>query len=241
VHTTKVCAHPTPGPRKAGPSLDDGVFSVWVSTASRNSACARRGKGTTQMQGKGARAATTAAAPANDRLGSMAGSQATAGLRGGAMRDSGLHTNSELTRLGPASARRPGPHQGEGGFSPRVLNTTARRRGGAEEEDRGLGLLQEKQSSTTPSPAGPAPTPRWRLDHGRLLPSPGGSGSRANGNGIKVAGTRLDIVGAHVVRRPPQQPPGEEDGLTGFRGSSGLVASRCTAKEQRLGATRFPA
>jgi hypothetical protein len=29
-------------------------------------------------------------------------------------------------------------------------------------------LLQGKQSSTTPSPAGPAPTPRWRLDHGRL-------------------------------------------------------------------------
>jgi hypothetical protein len=154
---------------------------------------------------------------------------------------SGQHSNNELTRLGPASARRPGPHQGEGGFSPRVLDTTARRRGGAEEEDRGLGLLQEKQSSTTPSPAGPAPTPRWRLDHGRLLPSPGGSGSRANDNGIKAAGTRLDIVGAHVVRRPPQQPPGEEDGLTGFRGSGGLVASRCAAKEQRLGATRFPA
>jgi hypothetical protein len=29
-------------------------------------------------------------------------------------------------------------------------------------------LPQGKQSSTTPSPAGPAPTPRWRLDHGRL-------------------------------------------------------------------------
>jgi hypothetical protein len=88
-------------------------------------------------------------------------------------------------------------------------------------------LLQEKQSSTTPSPAGPAPTPRWRLDHGRLLPSPGGSGSRANGNGIKAAGTRLDIVGAPVVRRPPQHPPGEGDELTCFRGSGGSVASRC--------------
>jgi hypothetical protein len=64
VHTTKVCAHPTPGPRKAGPSLDGGVLSVWVPTASRNSACARRNKGTTRLQGKGARAATTAAAPA---------------------------------------------------------------------------------------------------------------------------------------------------------------------------------
>jgi hypothetical protein len=44
VHTTKVCAHTTPGPRKAGPSLDSGVLSVWVPTASRNSTCARRDK-----------------------------------------------------------------------------------------------------------------------------------------------------------------------------------------------------
>jgi hypothetical protein len=29
-------------------------------------------------------------------------------------------------------------------------------------------LMQGKQSSTTSSPAGPAPIPRWRLDHGRL-------------------------------------------------------------------------
>jgi hypothetical protein len=46
----------------------------------------------------------TAAAPACDRLGSMAGSQATVGLRGGAMWDSGQHTSSELTWLSPASA-----------------------------------------------------------------------------------------------------------------------------------------
>jgi hypothetical protein len=66
----------------------------------------RRNKGTTPLQGKGARAAMTAASPASDWLGSMAGSQATAGLRGGAVRDSGQHTSSDLTRLGPASARR---------------------------------------------------------------------------------------------------------------------------------------
>jgi hypothetical protein len=242
VHTTKVCAHPTPGPRKAGPSLDGGVLSVWVPTASRNSACARRNKDTTPLQGKGARAATTAAAPAKrparleDRLSSDGGS---ARRRGAGQRSS--HINSELTRLGPSSARRPGPQQGRGGFSPRVPGHGGEAAVTSSGRRPGLGLLQEKQSSTTPSPAGPAPTPRWRLDHGRPLPSPGGSGSRANGNGIKVAGTRLDIVGAHVVRRPPQQPPGEEDGLTGFRGSGGLVASRCAAKEQRLGATRFPA
>jgi hypothetical protein len=51
VHTTRVCAHPTPGPRKAGPSLDGGVLSVWVPTASRNSVCARRDKINT-MQSK---------------------------------------------------------------------------------------------------------------------------------------------------------------------------------------------
>jgi hypothetical protein len=68
------------------------------------------------------------------------------------------------------------------------------------------------------------------VEVGRLLPSTGGSGSRANGNGIKAAGTRLDIVGAHVVRRPPQHPSGEEDRLTCFRGSGRLVALRCAAK-----------
>jgi hypothetical protein len=56
----------------------------------------------------------------------MAGSRAKAGLRGGAMRDSGHHTISELTRLGPSSARRPGPHQGEGGTHLSFLDTTAR-------------------------------------------------------------------------------------------------------------------
>jgi hypothetical protein len=129
VHTTKVCAHPTPGPRKAGPSLDGGVLSVGVPTASQNSACARRDKGTTQLQSKGARAATTAAAPANrparldDRLSSDGGS---ARRRGAGQRSS--HTNSELTRLGPSSARRPGPHQGEGGTHLAFQDTTARRR-----------------------------------------------------------------------------------------------------------------
>jgi hypothetical protein len=132
-------------------------------------------------------------------------------------------------------------HNKVGGFSPLVPGHDGEAARWIRGRRPGLGLLREKQSSTTPSPAGPAPTPRWRLDHGRLLPSPGGSGSRANGIGIKAAGTRLDIVSAHVVRGPPQQPPGEEDGLTGFRGSGGLVASRCAAKEQGLGATRFPA
>jgi hypothetical protein len=78
-HDEGLCSHNS-WPKKAGPSLDGGVLSVWVPTASRNSACVRRNKGTTQMQGKGARAATTAAAPAkrparlDDRLSSDGGS-----------------------------------------------------------------------------------------------------------------------------------------------------------------------
>jgi hypothetical protein len=50
-------------------------------------------------------------------------------------------------------------HSGDGGEEGAVEQ---RRKAG------GLGLMQGKQSSTTPSPAGPAPIPRWRLDHGRL-------------------------------------------------------------------------
>jgi hypothetical protein len=71
----------------------------------------------------------------------MTGSQATAGLRGGAMRDSGHHTISELTRLGPSSARRPGPQQGEG-FSAHLALRTRRRGGGDEQRN---GLEQRKQ------------------------------------------------------------------------------------------------
>jgi hypothetical protein len=71
----------------------------------------------------------------------MAGSQATAGLRGGAVRDSRHHTNSELTRLGPASARRPGPQQGKE-FSAHLALRTRRRGGGDEQRN---GLEQRKQ------------------------------------------------------------------------------------------------
>jgi hypothetical protein len=128
-HDKGLCSHNS-WPKKAGPSLDGGVLSVWVPTASRNSACARRNKGTTQLQGKGARAAMTAAAPAKrparleDRLSSDGGS---ARRRDAGQRPS--HTNSEPIRLSPASARRPGPQQGEG-FSAHLAFWT-RRRGGA--------------------------------------------------------------------------------------------------------------
>jgi hypothetical protein len=57
------------------------------------------------------------------------------------MRDSGHHIISELTRLGPSSARRPGPQQGEGVSHLAFLDTAARRRG----DEQRNGLEQRKQ------------------------------------------------------------------------------------------------
>jgi hypothetical protein len=212
MHTTRVCAHTTPSQRKARPWLDGGVLSVRVPAANRSSASLVETKDRHHCKARERARRRRQRHLQSDRLGSMAGSQATAGLRGNAVRDSGPGTYNELTRLGPASTRRPGPHhREEGGVAhlcsgrddevvervawngleqgkqsdavhgfhndiflvqqPWLLGVPARRRrrcGGAEEEDWGLGLMQGKQSSTTPSPAGPAPIPRWRLDHGWL-------------------------------------------------------------------------
>jgi hypothetical protein len=157
-------AHTTPGQRTAEPSLDGGVLSVWVPTASRNSVCARRNKGTTPLQGKGARAATTAAAPAKRpaRLDGRLSSDGGSARRRGAGQWS--TTNSECIRLGPALARRPGPQQGRGGFSPRVPGhdgeaaVKQRKKTGARLD------VGETEQHDAACPAGPAP--RWQLDHG---------------------------------------------------------------------------
>jgi hypothetical protein len=138
-HDEGLCSHDS-WPKKAGPSLDGGVLSVWVPTASRNSACARRDKIDT-MQSKERAHCGRQRHLQSDRLGSMAGSQATAGLRGGVVRDSGHLTNSEPIRLSPASARRPGPQQGEG-FSAHLALRTRRRGGGDEQRN---SLEQRKQ------------------------------------------------------------------------------------------------
>jgi hypothetical protein len=71
----------------------------------------------------------------------MAGSQATVGLRGGAVWDSGQHTSSELTWLGPASARRPGPQQGRAS----VLTSRSGRDDEVVERAAWNGLEQRKQ------------------------------------------------------------------------------------------------
>jgi hypothetical protein len=100
---------------------------------------------------------------------------------------SGQHTISELTRLGPSSARWPGSHQGEGGFSPRVLDTAARRRGGVEEEDRGSACCRRSRAarsmaSTSASPLCSSPAP-WR------------PGEAANSSVKRKQGVRLGDVG----------------------------------------------
>jgi hypothetical protein len=78
----------------------------------------RRYKGTARSQGKGARAMTMAAAPAKRpaRLdGRLSGDGGSARRRGAGQRSKNGTENSELTRLGSASARRPGPQLGRGG------------------------------------------------------------------------------------------------------------------------------
>jgi hypothetical protein len=180
----------------------------------------------------------------------MADSQATAGLRGGVMRDSRRHTDSELTRLGPASARWPGPQQGEGFSAHLALRT--RRRGGGDEQRNGLeqrkqgGAVHGFHSDVFPvlqprslalrrggvEGLGEEETDRGGVVLGGSSPDLTTTTAPANDDGNKATSTqsRLDIGGAQVVRKPPQHPSGEEDRLTCFRGSGGLVASRCAAK-----------
>jgi hypothetical protein len=102
----------------------------------------------------------------------MTGSQATAGLCGGAVRDSSHQTNSEPIRLGPASARRPGPQQGEG-FSAHLALWTRRRGGGDEQRgtawSRGSRAARSMASTATSSRCcSPAP---WRSNEAVLKSS----------------------------------------------------------------------
>jgi hypothetical protein len=66
---------------------NDSGATVWVPTVSRNSVCARWDKINTMQSEEHARCGRQRHLQ-SDRLGSMAGSQATAGLRGCAVRDS---------------------------------------------------------------------------------------------------------------------------------------------------------
>jgi hypothetical protein len=100
----------------------------------------RRNKGSARSQGKGARAAMTAAAPASDRLGSaLRRWRVCAAARAG----SGQHTNNELTRLGPASARRLGPQQGEGMV---LTSVTTGRRDGRRGRDGGRAVAAKPEA-----------------------------------------------------------------------------------------------
>jgi hypothetical protein len=79
------------------------------------------------------------------------------------VRDSGQQSNSELTRLGPASARRPGPQQGEG-FSAHLALWTWWR--GGRDEQRGMAWSRgsraaRSMASTATSSLCSSPAP-WR-------------------------------------------------------------------------------
>jgi hypothetical protein len=78
-------------------------------------------KGTTQLQGKGARTAMTAVAPASDRLSSMAGSQATVGLRGGVSRQRATHQQRAHKAQTRPRLEGPAPQQGRGGFGAHLV------------------------------------------------------------------------------------------------------------------------
>jgi hypothetical protein len=72
---------------------------------------------------------------------------------------------------------------------------------------RGLGLMQGKQSSTTPSPACLAPIPRWRLDHGRLQLGVGVPGSGCSGFAAATHGrTTTRTCGFGLLHEWPPDP-----------------------------------
>jgi hypothetical protein len=169
VRTTRVCAHTTPSQRKAGPWLDGACSACGC----RRQTEARRrtsNKGTTttarQRSARSDDGSGTCKRPArlDGRLSSDGGSARRCGAGQRVTYKQRAHmARSSLGSKAGSTTRRRGLR-----LTLRSWKRRRRRRGGAEEEDWGLGLLQGKQSSTTPSPAGPAPIPRWRPDHGRL-------------------------------------------------------------------------
>jgi hypothetical protein len=165
----RVCAHTTPGQRKARPWLDGGVLSVRVPTANRSSVTHVEQRNDTTARQRSARGdddSGTCKRPArlDGRLSSDGGSARRRGAGQRATCKQRAHkARSSLGSKAGSTTRSRGLR-----LTLRSWTRRRRRRGGAEEEDRGLGLLQGKQSSTMPSLEGPAPIPRWRLDHGRL-------------------------------------------------------------------------
>jgi hypothetical protein len=107
----------------------------------------------------------------------MASSQTTAGRRRSVARarnDSG-HTRPDESSQGSHILGSKAERHNKRGLVRLTSGSKKQWQDGGEEdavEQRkktgGIGLMQGKQSSTTTSPAGPAPIPRWRLDHGRL-------------------------------------------------------------------------
>jgi hypothetical protein len=231
------------------------VLSVWVPTASRNSACARRDKINIMQSKERARCGrqrhlqTTGSArwPALKRRRVCAAARCgTAGNTQTASSQGSVQPRLEgrvHNKVGGFSPRVPG-HDGEAVVKGSTSRGTAWSRG-----NRVHGFLGDifpvlQPRSLAFRRGGVEELGEEETDRGGVVlggSSPGLTTTTAptNSDGNKATSTqsRLDIGGAQVVRRPPQHPSGEGGELTCFRGGGGLVASRCAASEQGSSAT----
>jgi hypothetical protein len=95
----RVCVRAQVRPGRARPWLVSSVLSVWVPTANLGSACTRRNKVDTMQSKEHARRSRQRHLQ-DDRHGSKASTQATAGLRSGAVWATSDRATRERTRLG---------------------------------------------------------------------------------------------------------------------------------------------
>jgi hypothetical protein len=142
---------------------------VWVPAANRSSAThvkQRNDSTARQRSARGDDSSGTCKRPA--RLDGRLSSDGGSARRRGAGQRATYKQRAQMARSSLGS--KAGSTTRSRGLRLTLRSWTWQRRkcGGAEEEDWGLGLMQGKKSSTMPSPAGPAPIPRWRLDHRRL-------------------------------------------------------------------------
>jgi hypothetical protein len=179
VRTTEVCAHTTPGLRKARPWLDGGMHNVWVPAANRSSTTHVDTKERHDRKAKERARRRRQRHLQSDRLGSMA----TAGLLGGAVRDSGPRTAQKKPWAWPSflcSARRPNSTaRRETRRSPRV------QRCGGEAVLKSSGKMDAEQGTV----ADWLEQRKQRLVW--LLPSTNGSGFRVNGSSGTLCGPRM--------------------------------------------------
>jgi hypothetical protein len=177
VRMTRVCAHMTPGQRKAGPWLDGGVLSVWVPVANQSSAThVEQWNDTTarQRSARGDDGSGTCKRPArlDGQLSSVGGSAW--------WREQAAGNTPSASSHGSVQPRLEGWVHNKGGLqcSPRALDATTR----WWNEQRGMAWSRGSRAarsmgSTTTSPLCNSPAP-WR------------SGEAAN-NTVKTGATSL--------------------------------------------------